>query len=325
VGRYGRAHENYSTRSNVVATFVQQYYVAVAKPPSKPAEFFARHVRLSDVKSQTRQAPQVPNPAVYINSVTYGRVAYVFVSSTENIEKLRAAVDASFNGLLASGHFGGSQEQQAIVQHAESKIFVLGGDSAAGSRLTAGGIAALPDWINTGGTFSKDSPGAPIAFSTRYLRSDFRISGIAFYTDYSKPTCVNTPEQIVSVSRSYAIGDDKDRGNAHRFSVFRGNQILAQENWSGADIWWRTSPPNYDGPALVINVPVSGCSTLRFRTEQDGQHGKTTGRAWVIGVTDAGRRLALVNGQSFSVEDTAFFDYMTECNTFLQKNVFPDL
>lgn len=304
--------QDYSTRSNLVATFVQQYYVVAVPPPAVPSDFFGRGVTLHKIRMQTNQGSG-PNPAVYINTVTSGRIAYVFLSSAVDIRKLKAAVDASFSGLIASGTLSGSTEDQDVVKNSKVQIFVLGGDSGAGARLIAAGLSGLGDWIRTGGTFSRQSPGAPIAFSTRYLRSDNRVAGAAFTTDYSKPTCVSNPEKIVSVKRSYEIHDDKDRGNGHRFLAYQGAVLLAGENWSGDDIVWRSSPPNYDGPLLPIKVPVSKCSSLRFRVEKTGQHGETNGYAWVTGVTDAGRTVTLVEREWFKLDDSAAQDFTTNC------------
>jgi hypothetical protein len=305
--------EDYSKHSHVVVQFVQQYYTVAASPPARPADFFGPRVRLSEVQSQTSQE-KGPNPVVYINTVTYGRVAYIFISSSERIEKLKEAVDASFSGLTSNGKFSGSTEQQRMVRSADVQVFVLGGDAALGANLVTQRLDGLPDWIKLGGTFSRESPGAAIAFSTRYLRSDYRIAGANFITDYSKPSCVQTPEKIVGISRSYSIEDDKDKGNAHRFLVSLGSQLIAEEQWTGNDIVWRSSPPNYNGPTLAVAVRLSDCSSLRFRTEQSGGNGKTTGRTWVYAVSDAGRKFTLVDGERFELENNSGKDYTTKCN-----------
>jgi thiol-activated cytolysin len=302
---------DYARRSHVVVKFVQQYYtVAVGAPPS-PAEFFSRRVRHADVRAQSSQSAGA-NPIVYINSVTYGRAAYLFLSSVESSEDLKAAVDATFSGLVASGSLSGSVEQQRIVRQAEAHTFVLGGDAAAGARLVARGVEGLAEWLAAGATFSRQSPGAAIAFSTRYLRPDYRIAGAAFVTDYSRPNCVSTPEEITSIRRSYHVDDDKDRGNDHRFSVRHGGVELASENWSGGDIVWRTGG-TYDGPWLPLGVKVSACSQLRLVTEQRGNEGRMTGNAWVTARTNAGRTLPLVSAARFSLNNTASISLPVSC------------
>lgn len=307
-------NEDYDRRSHLLVQFVQQYYSVAVTAPAALSDFFDPRVKLVDLKAQTSQA-NGPNPAVYINTITYGRVAYIFLSSSEAGTKLKASADAAFNGLVTSGRLSGTTEQQQTVLRSTAQVFVLGGDATAGSQLVTRKLDALNDWITRGGTFSKDSPGAAIAFSTRYLRSDFRIAGAAFITDYSKPMCFSTPERLVAIHRDYAIDDDKDKGNAVRFLVYKGNVLLAQERWGGDDLVYRTSPPNYTGPILALNpsVPISDCSSLRLRTEQNGHDGKTTGKTWVYGVTDAGRTITLVDGESFSLDDTASKDYTTSC------------
>lgn len=304
--------ESFATRSHVVATFVQKYYTVAVEPPQHPSDFFRSKVKLEHVKSQTSQA-HGPNPAVYINTIDYGRIAYIFISSNEDVHTLRAAVDASFNGLMAGGSLSGSERQKEIVRGSQVRVFVLGGDAGAGTDLVNRKLEALPTWIQTGATFSRQSPGAVISFSTRYLKSGYGVAGVAFVTDYARPGCVPTPERIIGVQRSYAINDDKDRGNAHRFLVLQGSAMLAAEEWGGDDIVWRTSPPNYNGPMLPVNIPFQQCSSLRFRTEQSGSHGETTGRTWIYGVTDAGRRLLLVEGEPFSIDDNGARDYAANC------------
>jgi hypothetical protein len=317
---------DYSSRSHLILTFVQNYFEVTVAPPAHPSEFYGTRVSLREIKAQSSQTTGA-NPVVYVDSVTYGRAAYIVLSSTVSLRKLSAAVNASFGGLLASGHLGGTTEQQQVVRSSDQKVFVLGGDAAAGARLVTQNIAGLPEWISAGGTFSRESPGKPIAYSVRYLRSDYRPAGAFFTTDYSRPNCVPTPERIISVNRSYAIADDKDQGNSHRFLVYRGAELLNAETASGDDITWRTSPPNYNGPPLPINVPLSTCSQLKFRTEQTGSHGEMSGYAWVTGVTDAGRRISLVDREWFSLDDNAYRDYQANCRvgTPLKADDFPEL
>jgi thiol-activated cytolysin len=302
---------DYARRSHVVVKFVQQYYTVAVPPPASPSRFFSRRVKLADVQAQSSQTAG-PNPIVFVNTVTYGRAAYLFLSSTESSEELKAAVDATFSGLVASGSLSGSMAQQRVVREAEAQTFVLGGDAAAGARLVARGVDGLAEWLQSGATFSRQSPGAVIAFSTRYLRPDYRIAGAAFVTDYSRRDCVRTPEQITAIKRSYHVDDDKDRGNDHRFSVRQGGLELASENWTGGDIVWRTGG-TYDGPWLSVTLPVSSCSRLQLITEQRGNNGEMNGNAWVTAKTNAGRTLALVNGARFSLDDTASITLPVSC------------
>lgn len=307
--------QNYANRSHVVAQFAQQYYTVAVTPPVSPEDFFKKHTNIEALKLQTSQSSG-PNPVVYVNTVTYGRIAYIFLSSVERGDKLKAAVDASFSGLLTNGNLSGNAEQQSVVRNAGAQVFVSGGDADAGTELTQNKVGGLGKWIRVGGTFSETSPGAPISFSTRYLRSDYRMAGASFTTDYNESVCVPSPERIISIRYWYTLTDDKDRGNSQRFLALEGAQIAGGENWNGAGIVWRDHNPNpyaYSGN-IALSVPVSECGRLTLRTEQSGNDGATEGNGWVEAATDAGRKALLVSGQHFKLKDTDHTDWSVNCS-----------
>ena len=64
----------------------------------------------------------------------------------------------------------------------------------------------LLDFIKTGGNYSKESPGAPIAYKLNYLK-DNSPARMSETTDYSMTTCDRVSQKVRVVLNSIAVDD----------------------------------------------------------------------------------------------------------------------
>lgn len=183
---------NSDRKSRVMVLLRQRYYRLVFEPPaSDAAGFFHRSVTPKDLQRYI----QPGNPAVYVSSVTYGRLLYVLFESDVSKSELRTAVSASFGPV--SG--GVSADVAKTRSSTRIKIFPVGGATGAdsGSGLLTGltgdsAFAALQPYIDAqiraGSTFDKNNPAAAIEYTVKDLQTRATVKqnlGI----EYTKKDC----------------------------------------------------------------------------------------------------------------------------------------
>ena len=171
---------NETRKSRVIVLLRQRYYRLVFEPPTSDASGFFHP---SVTSAQVARFVQPGNPAVYVSSVTYGRLLYVLFESDASKSELRAAVSASF------GPYGAEVSSAVRKTRATTrvKIFPVGGTTPAdaGSGLLTGlsggnAFEALAPYIDaqirSGSTFDKNNPAAAIEYTVKDVLTRTTVS-----------------------------------------------------------------------------------------------------------------------------------------------------
>src|SRR5262249_22390620 len=195
---------NRQTRSRYIVRYTQTYYTVALDAPPSPSAVLAPDVTLDDV--QAKMDPQ--HPPVYVSSVTYGRMVLFTFESQYSAEEMSAALDFAYSGGVdVKGDV--SVTYKDIISQSKITAFILGGD--AGSAVqTIDSYDSLINFIKTGGNYSRQSPGAPIAYKLSYLK-DNSPARMSFTTDYQVKDCVRVSQRI-QVTLQSIIVDDADDG-----------------------------------------------------------------------------------------------------------------
>jgi thiol-activated cytolysin len=200
-------------------------------------------------------------PPAYVSSVTYGRMVLFTFESAYSDEEMGAALDFAYNGGAdVSGNVSVSYKD--IISSSKITAFILGGD--AGTAVQAiDSYDALIAFIKGGGNYSKDSPGAPIAYKLNYLK-DNSPARMSETTNYDVQTCNRVSQKIQITLDSIAV----DSGGS--FQVYGD---VSATGSSSAALWHRDSGSNVNidnGQQLnqagglatvVIDVSPTGGST----------------------------------------------------------------
>jgi len=127
------------------------------------------------------------NPAAFISSVTYGRIFYLLIESTERVDSLSASINTSFGGFKggASGKYVGDLENLVV------KAFALGGDAGSALQAVTSDFDKLKEFLAAGGTITT---GVPISYVLRSVRHPEQIVKVALNTRYDVTDCVPTFE-----------------------------------------------------------------------------------------------------------------------------------
>jgi thiol-activated cytolysin len=252
---------NKQTRSHYLVKYTQAYYTVDYDAPQTPSAVFPSDVLLTDVKAHMDET----RPPAYVSSVTYGRMVLFTFESAYSDEEMGAALDFAYNGGAdVSGQVSVSYKD--IISSSKITAFILGGD--AGTAVQAiDSYDALIAFIKGGGNYSKDSPGAPIAYKLNYLK-DNSPARMSETTNYDVQTCNRVSQKIQITLDSIAV----DSGGS--FQVY--GDISATGSSSGA-LWHRDSGNNVNidngqqltqGGGLatvVIDVTPTAGSTIQLK------------------------------------------------------------
>lgn len=204
-------------KTKILVNFTQAYYTVDVDTHAQPSDFFAPGTTVDDLEPWMNQ----DSPPVYVQSITYGRRVIFSVQTNRSASEVKAALEASYAaaGAVNAG-LSVSEEQKRLLDESEIRAFVLGGsgDDATG---IIGGFEALVAYIKNGGSYSKDSPGAPIAYKLAYL--DNAVTKLAFTTDYSERSCVKNEADVrIDLARiKHVSGGDGPGNNLELFGNIR--------------------------------------------------------------------------------------------------------
>ncbi len=168
-------------KTKILVNYTQAYYTIDIDAPIEPKDFFPEGMTVDQVAEFTSS----DNPPVYVQSITYGRRVIFSVETNETADKIKAALEAAYEAsLTVDGKLDAEYEQ--ALQESTIRAFVLGGSGQEAAGAIAG-FQGLLSYITKGGDYSKDSPGAPIAYKLAYL--DNEVTKFAFTTDYTERHC----------------------------------------------------------------------------------------------------------------------------------------
>jgi len=197
--------DNQETRSRFVVDFTQTYYTVDVDPPGTAADFLAPSVTVEDVELEMQDEP----PA-YVSSVSYGRIVYFAATSSLESQELRAALDFGFNGTVSVDGSVSLTHEEVLAQ-SEVTAFILGGDGTIAVQAIYG-VEELRQFIQGGGTYTKDSPGAAIAYKLAYLHDD-SPARFSLTTDYEVEECARVNQDVrVGLKALHVVADGGDGG-----------------------------------------------------------------------------------------------------------------
>jgi len=184
--------------SRYVVRYTQAYYTVDLDAPAAPSELFAPGIDLGEVQAKMDEQ----RPPVYVSSVTYGRMVLFTFESQYSAEEMSAALEFAYaGGVDISGDV--SVTYKDMISQSTITAFILGGDAGAAVQ-TIDSYEALINFIKTGGNYSRQSPGAPIAYKLAYLK-DNSPARMSFTTDYDVRDCVRVSQKVRVTLQSIAV------------------------------------------------------------------------------------------------------------------------
>jgi thiol-activated cytolysin len=195
-----------TVRSRYLVRYIQSYYSVDIDPPDRPSSMFADSVTIDDIRDQM----PADDPAAYVSSITYGRVILFTVESDLSSSELRAALEFSFGQApRIEGEVSLSSEE--VLERSRITAYILGGSGELAAQ-SIDSYEGLRDLVRSGGNYSPDSPGAPIAYRLSYL-GDNSPARLSLSQEYTARSCARVNQQVRVTLRGIYVeeaGDDGD-------------------------------------------------------------------------------------------------------------------
>ncbi|MCB0565208.1 MAG: thiol-activated cytolysin family protein [Lewinellaceae bacterium] len=181
--------ERAETRSRFLFQFWQVYYSIDVDPPSYPCEWFN----------------PIPNPErtielfggtmpVYVSSVKYGRMVYFMVESEHSEEEVERALNVSYSGFGVGGGVSITDRDKQVLNESTINALIIGGPSGSAINAVAG-FEELKGYLQEGANFSATSPGAPIAYTLRFI-DDNSVANVVLSSEYTIRQCAPQGEKV---------------------------------------------------------------------------------------------------------------------------------
>lgn len=195
-----------NTRSHFLVKYTQAYYTVDLDAPASPSAVFAPNTTLAEVAAKLD--PQ--HPPAYVSSVTYGRtVLFTFESQYSDTEMAAALQFAYSGGVDVSGDV--SVTYKDMISSSKITAFILGGDAGTAVQ-TIDSYDNLITFIKAGGNYSRQSPGAPIAYKLSYLK-DNSPARMSETIDYDVKECNRVSQKVKVALTSIAVDTADDAGS----------------------------------------------------------------------------------------------------------------
>jgi thiol-activated cytolysin len=244
-------------KTKILVNFTQAYYTIDVDSPTTPKDFFDPAVTVDDLKPYA----DASSPPLYIQSITYGRRVLFSIESDETAENIKAALEATYKSAI-DVNAKVSVEHQTMLSQSSIRAFVIGG---AGGEATGAisGFEGLITYIKNGGNYSKDSPGAPVAYKLAYL--DNAVTKLAFTTAYSERTCTKNQGGLhVELSSINHLAGTDVGGNIEwygyvtvRYPVTKNGVTSCAAGGLSADVWRIDEGSWLTVPELTEYVPTN--------------------------------------------------------------------
>lgn len=246
-----------SNKSKYFVKVIQRYYDMSFETnfskSQEPADFFSSDVNAAQISSAIGDT--IGNPPAYVKSISYGRMLLLFIESDASQKDLTAGLEATFSSGTTKGQTSITAGQKTAIENSKINLLSLGGSAPATVKLLSGNkLDSLVTYLQAGANFSKNSPGYPITYTTRYLKNN-EAAKLSYTTNYAVKDCQKNPRAVQTFYVNFiGITDDKDDDEPIDFTVKKGNQIIGQLLNVGAGVTWD------DGTNIQVAIPITVAS-----------------------------------------------------------------
>ncbi|MBN2353332.1 MAG: thiol-activated cytolysin family protein [Spirochaetales bacterium] len=240
---------NQNVRTRMFMKFLQVYYTLDIDEPVEPIDFFAPGTTWTDLSGQINGSVS----PVYVASVKYGRIGTIAVESDYSEQEVEAALSAAYNAGIAGGGIDIGVTYTNIINNSTINVKIYGGSGEDGCQVTD--CASFINWVKAGAEYSIDDPGAPIAYTLKYLK-DRSVARIVladeYYVRHTVP--IQNKFRIRVMSYQHLLNDTKGYLFKNLYMrVYSGYDVNATPLTNDL-IWSASSLEVYPQPNSFSNV-----------------------------------------------------------------------
>ncbi len=169
--------------NRTIVNLTQSYYTMSYDIPTSIDKVFAPTVTPKDLAKYVGPG----NPATYVSDVTYGRIYMLLIETTSTETEMDAAVNASFNGVVAGGGVDAKVSKLSTLKNLKVKLFAFGGE-ATSTLLTIGNAGDLQTLTSLLAEGTDIRTGKPISYVVRSVYNN-QIVKVGLNTEYDVVNC----------------------------------------------------------------------------------------------------------------------------------------
>ncbi len=247
----------------VTAYFIQRMFTASMVLPQQPEDVFSdafTQEMLEREEAEGRMGPD--NLPVFVSSVAYGRIMMFSFTSTSSESKIKATLNALYNG----GDFGGEldSELQSVLDNAQIRVVTVGGDAEHALQLIREN--------NLGAYFTSDAAlttARPISYTVRNL-DDNVIARVSETTEYDLKQCV--PAEVPVTGARYRFKLTKIVAEALPY-IDTPNPVSGYgDNYNGAELYYTLYIEDATGPRLGARYKSTFFDLFAERIQEGQTH-----------------------------------------------------
>lgn len=231
------------------------------------------------------------NEAVYVNSITYGRLGILTIETNEAIHNAETIINGTFRKLFVSGSSSLTTTEQAFLDGCDFRVYLIGGNGSTSVEAFKGYSAFIQHIKN--GTFSKSEPGSPLFCTFNHVKDNSPVSvkfkysikkepvylelkwrsnpsndpyhirnrgdlSVNFYKNKSKIPMIAPPNMKIKLRLTTVEtgGGDIDRDPVHKDYVFynagyKTSMVLMVNQWTSEFHDARREGSPYDGFTVI--------------------------------------------------------------------------
>jgi hypothetical protein len=200
-----------SQKNYILMKFTQKYFDIVFEDPEKATSVFKDGSSFDDSENQIGK----DNPPLYVSRVSYGRQVFFVAESEYNASTVKAALEGAYDGVGASVEVDANLTNEQVMSKTTMYYYVRGGD--AGLALAPiGDSNGTTDMFNAikafladpaAANFSASSPGVPISYTLKYLKSR-QVAQMSYNVVYDRKDCTDVSGNKASFSVEISDIDD---------------------------------------------------------------------------------------------------------------------
>ncbi len=174
-----------ANQTTLTAHFVQKMFTVSIELPQSPGDFFSSEFSPELLETQRAAGNIGPdNLPVYIASITFGRTLTYSLTSSFSEKRMRAAIQASYDGLVGGVNGYTEAELRSSLAQENIKVTSIGGEGQ--------NVLSLISEGNLRAYFREDSPltaAKPISYQLNNL-GDNSVAKVSETTRYDRTECV---------------------------------------------------------------------------------------------------------------------------------------
>lgn len=272
--------ERNSNKNTIMMLFVQKpFTTAVDYGPSSPVVGLLGN-------NASRQLPRGwEQDAAYISSITYGKILLLKMESTDTLERMEAAVRASYQGLTESVDANVSASHRATLSNAKYSVWSQGGDSRSILQTIQRWVQGDPN-ASLGAYFSTNNESLTlypaISYNLRYLANGRSVSNSTVIVEDQETCRQNTTAMNLSLIYTHIETEDWTGADEMDFRTLTIDGRSRNDERRPNEVWGRqkTNMNNGDTVTLYrdtcVEVPDEGpdqfldVSTTFYDEDPDG-------------------------------------------------------